>query len=230
VANKIDEIIQDVQHRIGEYDGNPPFTKASILRTINRIYKQLNSELKCLEKFHVYAAGTFDDDVYYVEKPEQMIMPYRFTDEDNNIIALDYVQPELWSKETSGATFTIMGINTLGVGQQMYFSGVDAETAFIIWYYASGSELVDKDDADVGTGEANTPEWQLHYYDALYYGASIQLKQDYPMYESDVVQFNRLKKGLRESHYRKQMGVTPEIPGGIGISRNLDDYDIMGQR
>lgn len=222
MANIIGDIIQDVKHRIGEFTNVPPYHNASILRAINRIYRRLNSELKCLEKSYDIAAGTFES-VSYMSKPSDMIMPFKFTNSDGDVADIDYVAAEVFDSSNGIATFTVMG-------DKLYFSSVNSESSFTMWYYSAGFVLVDANDEDVETGEANTPEWQAHYHDALFYGACIELKQDYALFRSDAVEFERMKSQLRESHYRKQMGVTPEIIGGIGRSGNLDDYDVMGLR
>lgn len=221
MANEIVNIIHDVAHRIGEAKMEEPYHHDTFLRVINRVYRMLNTELHCLEKSYNVAAATFSDSVNSINAPADMIRPFAFKDSNGDQMAITYVQPERFNASYNSLTCTI-------IGRTIYFSGVDEDSAFTMWYYSSGSTLVDKEDTDVDTGEANAPEWARHYWDILYYGAAIDMKTDYDLYKSDSVEFNRLKSDLRYSTQRKQHSVTPMIPGGFNVPSNRNDYDYPG--
>lgn len=221
MANEMTDIIHDIAHRIGEYEMVEPFHHATILRAVNRIYRSLNTELHSLEKSYAVAAGTFSSTVKSIDKPSDMVRPFLFQDSDGDMLAITYVLPNDFNASSGVFTFTI-------IGDVMYFSNVDEDSEFTIWYYSAGSTLVDKEDADLSDGEANAPEWARHYWDVLYYGASVELKTDYPMYRNDTVEYSRLRGELKYSTQRKQHSITPMIPGGVGSVNVRNDYDYPG--
>ena len=202
MSNKVNDIMHDIAHRLGETRMEEPFTSAVIKRAMQRVYDQLNQEYKPIVRewsidFGVTPlSGSLADG--YMTLPSDWIVPYSMSP------GYEYRPWEVY-ESTENKVFSINN-------GRIYFSNVDADTTITVNYYSSGYTLVDKADADVLTGEVNTPEYPLHLQQILIYGTCIDLKSDYPQYKYDLYKYNELRSflGLYSSHHQE---VTPETSG-----------------
>jgi len=216
MANLIGELIEDVAARINQRR-KEVIKEPAIRRAMIRVYKTLNMECKCVEKTQEIAAGSFSASVNYISKPSDLFQVYKFR-VDGEDAEIDYVEKELFDENNTDLTFTIEG-------DRIYFSNVDADSYFTMHYYSLGGVLVNKEDADLDTGEENTPDWPSGMEWALLYGAATDLASDYPMYHSDLVKYNEYKNrflGMKTGAARQS--VTPNIVGGIQLSVTDEDY------
>jgi len=222
MANIVGNLIDDVTWRLNDtkYQNYP---LASILIIMNQKYQEINEELRCLEKKLTLSAGTFSDTVNTYDIPDDWIEPFILngTDDNNKYTTPLYIPKEMWNDESySGSTvFTILG-------DKLIFGNVDADTAYEIYYYSSGLELVNKDDNDLGDDETNTPEWKSRYHRLLVYLTCLEIAADYPFLERDIVSAEKLKTELRKQNKNRQR-ITPMIIGGIGIQMRKKDPDYI---
>ena len=213
------ELIDNIAFRIND----PKMLKGNyapyILQSMNRVYRRINRETKCLEKLLEIAAGTFSDTVDYVVMPSDMIEIFRIEPamayrDPNNYVFINEENSQIEN------TYTI----TRG---RIYFSGVDETSSFYVWYYSSGFAIVDKEDEDLEDNEINAPEWPwADTHQLLYYATCLEISNDYPMAKQDLKNYNELLNRLKQAGYQKQ-STTPTIAGGTGIPRKIDDYDVI---
>ena len=216
MPNLIGELIEDVAARINQRR-KETIKEPAIRRAMIRIYKALNMETKCIEKTYEITAGMFSSSVNYIAKPSDFFQVYKFR-VDGEDAEIDYIEKELFDESNTDTTFTIEG-------DYIYFSNVGADSYFTMHYYSLGGTLVNKEDADLATGEENTPDWPSGMEWALLYGAATDLVKDYPMYQNDLVKFMEYKNrlmGLKTGAMRQS--VTPNIVGGIRLNVEDDDY------
>ena len=186
-----------------------------ILRMMNRVYRRINTELRCLEKTWDLDFSILSPLVQYMSHPTDLIEPFRiepyYSFKDPNEFVFEN---ESFSEQAK--TFTI----TAG---RFYFSNIQEDDTFTVWYWSSGFELVDKEDGDLETGEINVPEWPWDgVKDLLFYATCIEISRDYPMVEHDTLTAKKLVADLQRLGYHRQ-SVTPNIMGGWGRKNERDD-------
>ncbi|MBC8458845.1 MAG: hypothetical protein H8D67_12700, partial [Deltaproteobacteria bacterium] len=192
MSNPVGDLIEDVAYRIDEMRMEAPYTHAVILRAMRRVYQQLNEELKVIEhEFEVdFSSPGVNDSLAdgYWGLPYDCIVPFKVPN-------YRYVPNEAW-KDSENYTFTIYN-------NRIYFANASESLALTVAYYSSGYTLVD-DDSPSGT-DVNEPEYPDHLQQILLYGTAIELKNDYPKFESDIRSFLRLKSALGRTHTLKQL-------------------------
>ncbi len=209
------ESIDAVAFRIGDPKLIRRHYAPYILRSMNRVYRRLNTQLTCLEKVWSLDFSTLDPLVQYMSLPVDFIRPFRIEPfltyrEPGNMVLED----ESFSEQED--TFTIMA-------GKIYISEIAADSLYSVWYYSSGYTLVDKADEDLLEGEINVPEWPREFgADLLFYATCIEISTDYPMYEHDYRMYIELKRELEKIGFNKQ-SVTPNIMGGWGRKNERDD-------
>jgi len=134
--------------------------------------------------------------------PTDVFRPYR-------------IYPRIYFREPG--KFSVGQSNTFTISHGNFkFGSAGSGIAYELWYASSGFTIVDKPDASLSDGECNRPEWPYTALDdILFYGTCIEIANDYPMYKSDLVKFNKLRSNLLEATVHRQ-DVTEDILGGIG--------------
>ena len=202
MSNIVGELIQDVAYRLGnlKMDNNHEFNHAVILRAMRRVYERLNEEYQVIER-----EITVNDTNYptfstngYIDYPDDMIKIFRIDP------LVTFVPYEVYSS-TENKVFSLYQ-------SRIYFSNASADSEYDVSYYSMGYTLVDTEDANVGTGEVNTPEYQKHLRQILMYGTAIELKADYPLRKQDKENFEKLESGLYGIKSQPQL-FTPQIVG-----------------
>jgi hypothetical protein len=177
--------IDDISFRIGNPMGNRWQYYPHIQRTLQRLYWRLNKQYRLVKdelEMDFSTLGTF---VAYWTLPRWFMKLYKL--EPN----YDWREPDEY--DGTAGTYTING-------GRIYFGGIDATDVVTAYFYSSGKIFTTKADADLLEGEINVPEWTDRSLDqALYYGACIELKQDYPGFNHDVNEYNELKKRMFDS-------------------------------
>lgn len=205
MSNIVGELIEDVAFRLGDIKARDPiFPPHMILRQMRRVYQSLNEEYKAVRRmwnidFSSPGANDSVDDMY-AALPSDFIAAYKF-DEDSY---WTYLPPHVWNTNKKWK-FTI----ELG---RLYLTGVDSSTTLDVYYYSRGYTLVNVADADVGTGEVNTPEWPDYLYGALVHGTALRMSANYPLREVDFMEFKDYKSKLSREARLKQF-VTPQVAG-----------------
>ena len=199
MANVVGEIMQDIAYRIGDLKMNDP-PHAVILRAMRRLYQRLNREYMVVER-----EITVNDSNYatfsangYIALPSDWIRPFKIDD------YLDFRPYEVYD-DSEDECFSIYQ-------NRLYISNASESSEYVVSYYSSGYTLVDAEDADVGEGEVNEPEYPDYLQQILLYGTAIDLRTDYPKFESDVRMFLQLKSALMDLRTFQQ-AVTPETAG-----------------
>ena len=205
MANVIGELVRDIAYRLGDLkmDDHPP---AVILRAMRRLYQRLNHEYMPLVREITVSDdnyATFSDNGY-IALPADWIRPFKMYHAGNMLDTLEYRSYEVYD-DTETDTFSIHN-------SRLYIANASSDTEVVVAYYSAGYTLVDAEDASVGTGEVNTPEYPLHLQQILMYGTAIDLKTDYPKFESDIRMFMRLSSALGDLRTFSQ-AVTPETAG-----------------
>jgi len=217
MSNAVGELIQDVAYRIGEPKMEEPFTHAVILRAMNRVYQQLNEELKVIERelsIDFSAPGALDsvDDGYW-HLPDDCVALFKVPN-------YRYVPSEAFSN-TESYTFTIYM-------NRIYFANADENLSLTVAYLSSGYTLVDQD-SGLGDTEVNEPEYPDFLQQILLYRTAIELKNDYPKFESDIRTFMQLKSALGRRRTLKQLvSVEKTGPQKYSTLVDTDDYDEYG--
>jgi PKD repeat protein len=182
----MNELLDDIAFRIRNPKGNRWEYYPHIQRTIQRLYWRLNKQYRLVKdelEMDFSTLGTF---VAYWTLPRWYMKLYRL-DPD-----FEWREPDEFDAAEAN-TYTI----TAG---RIYFGGIDATEVVTMYFYSSGKKMVAKADGDLLTDECNTPEWTDRSLDqALYYGACVELKQDYPGFQHDVNEYNELKKRMFDS-------------------------------
>ena len=211
MANVIGEMMEDILFRIGDPKGNdvPP---AVVLRALRRVYQRLNHEYMIVQR-----EITVNDTNYptfstngYIDKPSDWIRPFKIDE------YLDFRPWEVYD-DTEGDCFSIYN-------DRLYISNASEDTEHVLSYYSAGYLLVDAEDADVVTGEVNEPEYPGYLQQILMYGTAIDLKTDYPKFESDIRMFLKLQSALGDLRTFQQ-AVTPETAGPKGRKSSIDASD-----
>lgn len=220
--NVVRNLIDDVAWRIGDIK-NETYPRTSLLIAMNHVYQNVNEELRCIEKKLTLAAGTFSDIVNTYNLPDDWIEPFIMSGADDNSLydTPTYIPKEQWNNESySGSeVFTILA-------DQLVFGDVDADSAYDIYYYSSGSTLVDAEDSDVEAGEVNTPEWKSRFHRLLVYLTCLEVPPDYPFLQRDIISAQKLKTELRRFNKNRQR-ITPEFIGGMQMQIRKQDPDYI---
>jgi len=202
----VSEILQDIIWGLPK-DIFQRYGEQGILRAINRIYKNLNRELLCLEKeLEITETSTG------YSLPADWIKAFACDDDD-----LVYVNPEVFDPDENGF-YTIRA-------NKMYFGSPATDNSVKFYYYSSGLTLVS------GTplaGQVSTPEWQeASLHSILIYGARAELSKKHDGYVDDVLEFRRLKIQLGTLNYERD-SISPSriVPHQTSPkNRYIDDYE-----
>lgn len=209
------DMIDDVAFRVKD----PRFEKMNyadfILRSMNRVYRQVNRDTMAVEKVLPIPAGSFSEEEDSFAMPGDMIRPFRIEP------VWTYRDPGIFVRSGDEGPATPRTF-TMSQGK-FIFANVNESSAFEIWYYSSGNTLVNKLTDNLEEGEINSPEWPYEGSDQLlFYGTCIEVTKDYPMFGEDREKFLKLKSDLIDLVNNRQ-GVTPNI-SGWGPPSYRDDY------
>jgi len=182
----LNEYIDDISFRIENPKGNRWQYYPHIQRTLQRLYWRLCKEYRLVKDSLEMDFSTLGTFVAYWTLPRWFMKLYKL-DPD-----CDWREPDEFDP-TEPNTYTIDG-------GKIYFGGIDATSVITMYFYSSGKVFVTKADADLLAGEINVPEWTDRALDqALYYGACIELKQNYPGFQHDVNEYNEMKNKMADS-------------------------------
>lgn len=211
LLNMIDDIALRIGDPILEKGNYPPF----VLRTMNRVYREINRETRYLVKSCEMDFSTLSPLVQYWALAADFMGVARLEPHYDWMEPNDFVF-EGESESETDETFTI-------IGGKIYFSNIQSDTKVTMHYRSSGYALVLKEDGSLGAGEANAPEWQRKdFHDLLYYATCLEISQDYPHAAKDLASRDRLFTEMRQAGSRIQE-ITPLITGGWRASRRRDD-------
>lgn len=207
----LNAFIDDISYRIRNPKGEKWQHYPHILRVLNRLYHRLCRDYRLVQKPLVMDFSTLSTFVNYWSLPGDYINLYHIDDD------YTWVDPTEFD-ETEIGRYTI----TRG---RIYFSGIDATTVITMLYYSSGNTLTTKATESLEATECNLPEWTDRALDqVLYYGACIELKDDYPGRAADVDIYNRLEIQLKDAfgNVQDKDFETPSDPPATG---SIDAYD-----
>lgn len=228
MANVVKDIRHDIAGRIGT-----AFNPGAILRALNRVYKEINIDLLCVEDNLAIAAGEFSDSDKSCDIPANYIRVFNIVPGVGTLYGLDYIPKEKWNPtlHLNHDVFTMMN-------GEFVFGNVGAASAFTFYYYSAGLELVDGEDNQfedvVPSGlesydsdtQTNTPEWDEAYWPLLIYETCFELVPDYPLMKQDILKAAKLRALLKKANKNNQ-GVTPAILGGAGSYPRKRDPDYV---
>jgi hypothetical protein len=215
---KVSDIVDDVLLRIADPAGKRFFSPVQVERAMNRVYRKINEETRCIEKEWEIDAGSPGvgdsvDDGYFA-LPSDWLYPYRV--EDSAGYNYEYVPKEVFAKEESAYRFTI----ELG---RIYFTNVSSDSVFTVKYYSAGQELSIKADGGLVTGQINEPEYPDHLQDILLYGTAIHLSAEYPLYQNDAIEYHDYVLKIKRRHRFVDFS-TPKTTGPRPYSTTTDMY------
>lgn len=114
------------------------------------------------------------------------------------------------------------------IGNEMRCGSAGSDTVVEAWYLSQGLTLVEKDTANLESGEANQPEWPWEFaHDLLFYEVCLMLSPRYKLRENDQLEAARLRKKLKHLSLTRQstQAVSQELRGS---SDPVDVYDRPG--
>ena len=212
MSNIVREIMNDIAYRLGDSGMTDPLP-AIIIRQMKRLYEQLNEEYMLVQTNKLFQTGDWTEDSvlgWYAALPADYLEAYQVYNVTNDRYP-DF-QNEMQYKKDQSNTFTIDN-------HIIYFSSLQGTEDIKIFYYSMGKILVDKTDAAVlpsAATEVNTPEWRKDFYQYLMCGSAVRLKVDYPLYATDLRDFEAGKVKMSKYRYHKT-NVTPTITGGARV-------------
>lgn len=185
MANVVEEIQEDILFRLGDPAGDN-YRKPVVLRAMNRVYKQINSEdktrgLVSRETTFTFSASDITNEINYKTLPTDWLKPYRINPKR------DWREPAVFRNDEQ---YTY----TADLSQITISSVSEATTTFTVRYFSSGWTLVNKEDADLAaSGEVNTPEWPLFLHQLLLKATCLELNLEYPQAKQDMLDVKMLK-------------------------------------
>lgn len=187
----LNEFIDDISFRIQNPMGQRWQYYPHIQRTLQRLYWRLNKEYRLVKDSLAMDFSTLSPFVASWALPRWFMKLYKL-DPD-----FDWREPDEFDP-TESSTYTINA-------GRIYFGGIDATSVVTMYFYSSGKKFVVKATVDLLTDECNEPEWTDRSLDqALYYGACIELKTDYPGFNHDVNEYNEMKRRMADSFDSEQ--------------------------
>lgn len=149
-----------------------------------------------------------DISLYQFSLPDDFIRVLSFSGN-----AYNFRELELFTGNESD-TYTIDLINQL-----IIFSNENGYSQSLK-YESTGLTLVNKADADVLTGETNTPEWGRSF-DMLFIAIiASQISKNYPFYVMDLQNIQKLESSLKSSRWNVQA----TNPSGMQVPTPTNDY------
>jgi len=227
MSNIVRELIIDVAFRLGNPEMTDPFTQPIIFRQMKRLYESLNQEYYPIEVKKEFGSSDYTLDAhlgYSATEPSDVIELFKikhYTGSDDDGIDKDFVDFDRY-KNSDSRTFTMNN-------GRIYFSSIAGTETIRIDYYSMGKTLVDKANADVLATEVNDPEYDRDVKQILLYGTATMLKTDYPLYRSDLVEFDRLRDILSKRRFHKT-SINPAIVGGSRQVISRLDYSSRSLR
>jgi hypothetical protein len=211
----VPSIFNAILHRVGRRlisDFGAPF----VLETMDRIYHEINEELRCLEKTYTFDFSTVPDPsaTPYMALPADWIYPLRV---DPYKIFRD---PTVFMyEEPNTCTF---------FNNQFHVAGVTAEDSFDVAYYGLGKILVNETDVEYAAQVAaykllytNVPEWSpTHLHAFLIYATALELAESYPLRKQDEAKYSRLYTQLDRRNWLRTLAQ----PSEEGPHARLTDY------
>ncbi len=220
MSNIVREIMTDIAYRLGDAQMTDPLP-VIILRQMKRLYENLNEEYMLVQTSVLFETADWTEDSvlgYYAALPENYLEAYQVYNVTGDRYP-DYQNEMQYRKDVSN-TFTIDNHN-------IYFSNLEGTESIKVFYFSTGKILVDLADGDVtALTEVNTPEWRKDFYQILMYGSAVRLKVDYPLYATDLRDFEKGIAKMIKFKYHKT-NVTPKITGGAR-QRPVRKYYIDG--
>lgn len=207
----LNEFIDDISFRIRNPKGDKWQYYPHILRGVNRLYHRLCREYRLVQKTLEMDFSTLSTFVQYWSLPADYINLSQLSPDFTYIVPTEF-------DEDDEERFTINR-------GRIYFSGIDNTYVVSMVYYSSGNTIVNKADEDLAAGECNKPEWTDRAMDqALYYGACIELSDNYPGRAADVEIYNRLELQLKDAFANVQ-DKDYEVPYDPPMDSVDDAYD-----
>ena len=277
----VEDTRQDAVNRVGDPRRQFANYPAYVLRSMNRVYRKINTDLMCLQKRLLLDSNVRSDHTGVINGSQEDVNELTL-DTGHDVVVGDEVYNRAWmGKRTvtasAATTITINGlpvsivdedeIKTLSLvwtkpgdmvsierfypnqifqdparwgaisgcytiqGNDIILGGSTASTDGVIelWYFSSGSELVDADTADLTAGQANSPEWAVTgVHDLLMYATCLEISGDYKLRRQDQDNYKQLYALLSDTvtHLQEQ---TPMVTGGWGpSSAAIDVYEKPG--
>ena len=201
----IPSIFNAILHRVGRRlisEFGAPF----ILETMDRLYHEVNEELRALEKTRVFDFSTVTDpsDTPYMDLPTDWIYPFRI---DPYKI---YRDPTVFMyNEPRTCTF---------FDNRFHVAGVTTEDSFDVAYYGLGRVLVNEEqatyDARLDASKLlyiNEPEWKpTHLHAFLIYATALELVESYSLRKQDEAKYARLYNQLDRRNWLKTLAQPTE--------------------
>ena len=193
MANVVSDLVYDVAQRIGidpAMMDEPGLNFGSILRAMDRVYHQINRELKCIQIQYSLDEDSREEDEDYWVLPSDFVAVYVWegTDADKYSHRIpstfDYEEEYDWTIE--------------GVGDEWRIIIPSAADDFDMnmHYYSEGLTIVSEADDDLAATETNTPEWPTSFHALLMYATCLEVSADYPHREQDIINVARMKEQL----------------------------------
>ena len=192
MANQVGDLIERVLRRIKDPKGE---LYLEALQSMNWLYQQLNAQYYPIKGEFTFSDVTFDwtEDEnlgWYATLPTDCIEVFRIREivTGNEVDGTDKnFYPIQDFKRNVQHSFSMDG-------RTIYFGRLDGDEEIRIWFYSRGLELVDAADGDFDAfTETNTPEYDVDIFQILFFGTATQLKNDYPMYKSDLVEKDKIE-------------------------------------
>jgi len=214
----ISAIIDAILFRVGKHiitDFGEPF----VLASMNRIYNEVNEDLRALEKTKTFDFSTVPDVTVtpYMDLPDDWLYPRKISP------YLMYRDAQVFENEEP---------NTCSFfSNRFYVASVAEDASYDALYYAQGSRLVNETDAVYALRSAaekllyaNAPEWKptfLHSF--LIYATALELAQDYPLRKQDERKYSKLHEQLD----RRRWLQTQAHPTLEGEKARENDYTVQ---
>lgn len=209
MANEVVGYIEDITQRLGKqvlHSNGPMF----ILRTMNRVYQQLNRNCLPVQNELLIAAGDLSAAVPYVAQPTDWIRPFRIEP------YREYIPANLRNDRNSECVYYFFNGN-------IYFTEVDDSSEITIWYYSSGLTLVDAETP--AAGEVNAPQYPADLQQIVMYATALELSADYPMRNADERTYRQLKSALSMLRLNQQETGPHAIRDGLDRQHTTTNYN-----
>jgi len=185
------------------------YGEPGLLEIMNRRYKNLNREYKCLEKSKTITEAAS------VALTADWIEPFAM--DKDNVDNWTYVNPEIFLADED-YIYTIKN-------NKIYFGNFDATNTITFDYFSSGLVLARALTTPDDGLKAISPEWQEEsLHSLLFYAVLVELGA---ASKHDYIDYERLKTELHKSHYKRQ-AIQPNAvytSGKSPKSRYIDDYE-----
>jgi len=196
----VSEIVDQILFRVGRKlisDYGEPF----LLSTMNRLYHEVNEDLRALEKTTTFDFSTVPDPsaTPYMSLPADWLYPFRMSPYKI------FRQPTVFSEsEPNTCTF---------YDNKFWIAGATSQDLFDVGYYGLGRELVNETNAVYNAHSAedkliyiNVPEWSpSHLHSFLIFATALELSENYPLRKTDEMRYSKLYEQLDRRNWLRTL-------------------------